>query len=144
MARVDINELVKGLKLLQSDVDDIKAEDIPSRPGMLWKLTHLEPAIYSGLVTAVVAILAAVGFAIADDKVTSLVSIIGVIAGIVQALWTRSKSTPNAKVVVFKPDPISAANTVAAGPAVSTNIVAVANAAAAVNSSDLPLIPEGL
>lgn len=144
MARVDVAQLVKGLKLLSDVAADVKAEDIPDSPNFWWKLTHLEPALYAGIVTAVVAVLASVGFAISDSATSSIISAVVVIVGLVQALWTRSKSTPNQKVVVYKPDPVNSPNEVSAGSAVSSNAVEVVNAAAStpdVSSELLPLIP---
>lgn len=144
MAHVDVAQLVKGLKLLSDDIADVKAENIPDSPNLWWKLTHLEPALYAGIVTAVVAILASIGFAISDSATNAIISAVVVVVGLVQALWTRSKSTPNQKVVVFKPDPVNSPDKVSAGPAVSSNAVDVVNAAATTPgdpSELLPLIP---
>jgi hypothetical protein len=57
----------------------------------------------------------------------------------VQALWTRGSVTPNAKVVVYKPDPVNHPAELAPGEAVSSNVVLVANAAADTPGMEIPV-----
>lgn len=66
-----------------------------------WRITHLEPAIFKGLILSLVGILAAFGVHVSDAVPDGLIGFI--IAGLAfaQALWTRRSVTPNAKVVAY-------------------------------------------
>lgn len=87
----------------------------------LWyRLVHLNPALWRGLVVATVALLASSGVVISDQIPNNLVLFIGAVAAIVQALWTKTGVTPNAKVVSFLPEPIMRPGYIRAGEAVTT------------------------
>lgn len=87
----------------------------------LWyRLTKLEPAVYRGLIVAVVAILATVGVSIAPGLPDQIIALIWAVSAIVQALWTRQSVTANAKVAVSVPDPVNAPQVVEAGEAMTT------------------------
>jgi hypothetical protein len=133
-------ELLRGLELLRDDAREIDAEQIPEDAGFLWKLVHLNPALYRGFVLAAFAIAGGFGF-VASDKTTEAVFLgITALVAIIQALWTRGAVIAKKKVVVYKPDPVDEPTKVAAGEAVSTNAVAVINAAAInVNTVTKPL-----
>jgi hypothetical protein len=70
-----------------------------------WRLVHLDPAVYRGLVVAVVGLLATLGVAVTPGLPDSLVIVIIMSMAVIQGLWTRSGVTPNAKVVSYLPDP---------------------------------------
>lgn len=131
---VDVGKLVEGLKLLEEDVQEFETADVPENPGFLWRLVHLNPALYRGFVVAAVMIAGAFGLAVTDNQANAIVLGLTAVAAIVQAIWTRRSVTANRKVVVMKPDPVDQPNRVIAGEAVSTDTVAVLNAAAT-NSS---------
>lgn len=142
LPKVDVTKLVQGLVLLKDDVKELDATDIPDNPSIWWKLVHLDPALYRGLVMAIVAIAASLGFLVSDHAIEAIVSGISIFMFLVQAFWTRKAVTPNAKVVVYKPDPVEQPARVAPGDAVSTNAVAVINAAAQnKNTGPVPVIP---
>lgn len=84
-----------------------------------WKLTHLDPAVYKGLVVAVIGLLAAFGVAIAPDIPDQVIGLVVALMAIVQAIWTRRDVTPNAKVVAYLPDPFKPA-AIAPGEATTT------------------------
>lgn len=143
---VDVGKLVEGLRALESDIQDFEATDVPENPGFLWRLVHLNPALYRGFVVAAVMIAGAFGLAVSDNLVNAIVLGLTAVAAIVQAIWTRSSVTANKKVVVMKPDPINRPRLVIAGQAVSTNTVGVLKAAARnpdTGISALPLLPGG-
>jgi uncharacterized membrane protein YfcA len=83
----------------------------------MWRLVHLEPALWRALVMAVVALAGSVGILISPDLPESLLGVLGAVLAIVQMMWTRGAVTPNAKVVVSAPDPIGDPATVTAGEA---------------------------
>jgi len=121
--------LVAGLKLFNSSATDAETEDTPYNPSFMWKLIHLDPALFRGLVLSIVLLLGAFGLFISDHERDSIVGVIFALLPIMQSLWTRTGVTANHKVVVYKPDPVNAPTEVAAGPAVSTDGVAVLKAA---------------
>lgn len=89
------------------------------QPSFWWKLVHLDPAIFRGLIMAVVLVLGSVGIFVSDELANNLVIAWVAIMAVVQALWTKRGVTPNAKVVVQAPDPVNAPGTVAPGEAVT-------------------------
>lgn len=70
-----------------------------------WRLTHLDPAVYKGLVVAVIGLLAALGIVIAPGIPDQVIGLVVAVMAIVQGIWTRRDVTPNAKVVAYLPDP---------------------------------------
>jgi hypothetical protein len=139
-------ELIEGLKLLRNDAKEWRATEMPENPGFLWKLVHLNPALYRGFVVAIVLVLGSFGLVVTDNQSTAIVGFVSAAAALIQAFWIRGSVTANQKVVVLKPDPVDQPNVVAPGPAVSTDAVAVLNAAGmngdtgkiAMSVSDLP------
>lgn len=138
---VDLAKLLSGLELLKDEVTDVQHENVPDSPSIWWKLTHLQPALYAGAVTAMVAVLGAFGFIISDNQTGAIVSVVTFIIGLVQAVWTHSKVVPSTKVVVYKPDPVDNPSMVVAGPAVSSDVTSVANAASSTPGDPQPVIP---
>jgi hypothetical protein len=88
------------------------------RDTALWRLINLQPAVWRGLVVAVLALAATLGFEYAADLPDNVMLLIIGILPILQALYTRKAVTPNAKVAVSVPDPVRAPNKVEAGEAV--------------------------
>lgn len=84
-----------------------------------WRLVHLDPAIYRGIIMAVVGLLASLGILVSDAIPNAMIIVIGTLVVAVQALWTRTGVTPNAKVVVYVDDPNRPKN-VLPGEAVTT------------------------
>lgn len=123
-------DLLVKLNALHLQEEDSYAEDIPEDPGFWWKLVHLDPVLLRGAVIAGAALAGSLGFAIGDQKVEAFLAAAAALMYLVQALWTRKAVVPNAKVVAYKPDPVDAPTVIAPGPAVSTDVVQVANAAA--------------
>lgn len=117
---------------------DVLAEDIPEDPGFWWKLVHLDPVLLRGAVISIAALIGTFGLAVGDQKVEAFLGAIAALLFLVQALWTRKSVVPNAKVVAYKPDPVNAPTVLAPGPAVSTDVVQVANVAADTPSGDRP------
>lgn len=89
----------------------------PSDKGPLWNLIHLNPALYIGLVVAVAGVLGAFGLAISGDQKESLGTLILSVVAILQAVWTKSKTTANKQVVVKAPDPVGQPTLVVPGEA---------------------------
>ena len=130
------------VKVLDEKLDpecDAELEQIPEDPGFWWKLVHLDPVLLRGAVISIAALVGTFGFAIGDQKVEAFLSAVAALIVLVQALWTRKAVVPNAKVVVYKPDPVNSPKELAPGPAVSTDIIQVANAAADTPEGDRPV-----
>lgn len=70
-----------------------------------WRLVHLNPVLWKGLVVAVLAVLAITGVHISPQLPDVLDGLVLAVSAIVQALWTQTSVTPNAKVVVAVEDP---------------------------------------
>ena len=88
-----------------------------ARDTALWRLINLQPAVWRGLVVAAVAIAGTVGLDVAVDLPDNIMLVIIGVLPVLQALYTRGAVTPNAKVVILAPDPVSAPNAIEAGPA---------------------------
>lgn len=86
----------------------------------LWRLVHLEPALFRGLIMAIVLLLSSIGIVVSPDIPNSLIGFLATVLAIIQAVWTRPSVTANARVAVLVPDPINAPEIVAAGEAVTT------------------------
>jgi hypothetical protein len=128
-------QVIDTVKNLTDIERDLHLEEIPEGAGFWWKLIHLDPAVYRGVVTSVLAIFTSFGFAVSDQKSIAIVSLVAAIAFLVQAFWTRGAVTPNKKVLAYKPDPINRPSKIVPGEAVSSDIIAVANAAAVTPSN---------
>lgn len=85
-----------------------------------WRLVHLNPALIRGIVMAAVLLAASLGILISPGLPDTLIGFIATALAIVQALWTRSAVTANARVAVSVPDPINFPNVVAAGDATTS------------------------
>lgn len=87
----------------------------------LWyRLVHLNPTLWRGLVVAVVALLLSVGVKVSPEIPDNVILFITALAAVLQALWTKPAVTANAKVVAFLPDPVNEPATVCPGEAVTT------------------------
>lgn len=117
-------------------------EPIPENPSFLWRLVNLDPALWRGAVIAVCSLLASLGVVVVSEEVQlAVIGLVMAVIALVQALWTKRSTVPVKKVVVYKPDPVGDPTKVAPGPAVSTDIPAVANAAADNGQSLTVLVP---
>jgi hypothetical protein len=88
-----------------------------------WRLINLQPATWRGLVVAVIGFLAALGFIVKPEIPEAFLGVVAILLPIVQALWTKSAVTPNAKVAIRIDDPISKPAEITAGEAqVSTAV----------------------
>lgn len=127
---------------------DARSEGVPDDAGFMWRLVHLEPVMLKGVLTTLMLLLGSFGLVIGDEKQAAVVGFALAAVSMLQAVWTRRSVTPNAKVVVFKPDPLAEPEAVAPGSAVSSNVIAVANAAADTPDSTIPIaelpFPEGM
>jgi hypothetical protein len=123
-------QIVEAIKDLTDIEQDLHLEDIPEGAGFWWKLVHLDPAIYRGVVVSVVGILTTFGLIVSDQETGATVTIIASLVAIIQAVWTRGAVTANQKVLAYKPDPVDHPTVIAAGDAVSSDVISVANAAA--------------
>ena len=88
------------------------------KDSVMWRLVNLQPAVWRGLVVAVIAIAGTFGFDAATDLPDNVMLVIIGLIPIIQAVWTKGAVTPNAKVAVVVPDPVGEPNVVAAGKAV--------------------------
>lgn len=70
-----------------------------------WRLVHLDPAVYKGVIVAVVGLLASFGVMVTPGIPDQLVLVIAAVLALAQAVWVRKDVTPNAKVVSYLPDP---------------------------------------
>lgn len=87
-------------------------------PGFWERLAALNPAVVRAVVVAIVGVVALVaGKAIDDGTVDVIVNVLMVILPIVAGFFIKRAVTPNAKVVVLKPDPVNAPDVVAPGEA---------------------------
>lgn len=73
-------------------------------PSIWYKLVHMEPALWRGLIMAVFTMLASFGILVSDDVPNNLIALVLALAAIIQALWTRQAVVPEEKVVVWKDD----------------------------------------
>lgn len=104
----------------------------PADKGPLWNLVHLNPALYIGLVVAVVVVLGSFGLAISGEQKEAIGTLVLAVVAILQAVWTKSKTTANKKVVVVAPDPVNQPSWVSPGEATTQAspgaIISAANA----------------
>lgn len=136
---MDDQELARALDDKHNPDQDSAVEKSVEMTNFWWRLVHLDPAILRGAVIAIVALVSALGFVVSGQTLEAFLTAIGALLAIVQALWTRGAVTPNAKVVVYKPDPVNQPALLAPGEAVSSNVVAVANAAADSPGAEIPI-----
>lgn len=76
-------------------------------PSFWYKLVHMQPALWHGLVVAVFALLASLGVVVSPEIPDQLVGVIVAVAALVQALWTKSTVVPEEKVVAYVEKPWS-------------------------------------
>lgn len=74
---------------------------MPENDSFWWRITHLEPAIFKGLILALVGILASFGVHVSEAVPDSLIGFIIAALALIQAVWVRRSVTPNAKVVSY-------------------------------------------
>lgn len=91
-----------------------------SRDSFWWRLVHLDPAVYRGIIMAVVLLLVSVGIAVSDNIPNAVIGVVAAVFALVQAMWTKNAVVPNDKVVSYLPDPVNAPGVVYAGAAVTT------------------------
>ena len=138
---MDRSELLGALKSISVPDKDVLSEDIPEDPGFWWRLVHLNPVLYRGLVMGFVSFLGAFGLAFSNEKGEAIVGFITVLLLFIQAAWTRGSVVASKKVVVYKPNPVDEPHVLAPGEAVSTNFPAVMNAAADNGSKSIAELP---
>jgi hypothetical protein len=109
----------------------LDASDTPEDANLWWRLVHLNPVILRGAIVSIFSILATTGLIVGDKKEEAIVTGIFSFVALVQAVWTKPSVTPNQKVIAYKPDPVDEPTKVVAGPAISTDAIAVTNAAVA-------------
>jgi len=90
------------------------------RNGVWWRIVNLNPVLLRGALVALVTLLGAVGILVAPGIPDALVGLLAGAAAIVQAVWTRPSVTPNARVVVRAPEPITEPGVVEAGEAITS------------------------
>jgi len=132
-------ELAQALDDKHNPEQDLAIEKTVEMNTFWWKFVHLDPAILRGAIIAVAVLIGTLGFAVNEQTLAAFLTAIGALLAMGQAFWTRGSVTPNAKVVVYKPDPVNHPTELASGDAVSSNIVALANAAADTRGTDLEL-----
>lgn len=123
-------ELLRKLTDMSDPVRDQREEGIPENPGFFWKLIHLNPALWRGVVIAVFALLSAFGFFVVQERQEAVLGLLMALVALFQAFWTKDATMAKRQVVVYKPDPVAEPTKVSPGPAVSSNVPAVMNAAA--------------
>lgn len=84
-----------------------------------WRILHLEPAMWRGVVVAVLALLASFGVYVRPELPDALVLAIVAVSALLQAVWTKPAVTANARVVVWAPDPVGQPTNVQPGEAVT-------------------------
>lgn len=95
-------------------------EQPPEDKGPLWRLMHLNPALYIALVVAVCGTLASFGLLVSGEQKESLGVLVLALVAIGQGIWTGANTTANKKVVVEAPDPIFQPTLVVPGEATTT------------------------
>ncbi len=136
---MDDQQLAKALDDKNNPDQDSAVEKSVEMTSFWWRLVNLDPAILRGAVIAVVVLVGTFGFIVSEQTLAAFLTAIGAVIAIVQALWTKGAVTPNAKVVVYKPDPVNHPAELAPGEAISSNVVGVANAAADTPGADIPV-----
>lgn len=76
-----------------------------ARPSFLWKLVHLDPAVYRALIIAVFGILASIGVVVSDQVPDQVLVLILALLPLIQGVWTRDAVVPEEKVVLYSNDP---------------------------------------
>lgn len=105
-------------------------QEQPEDKGPLWNLVHLNPALYIGLVVAVLAVLGAFGLVISGEQKEAISTLVLAVVAILQGVWTQARTTANKKVVVAAPDPIAQPHLVEPGEALTeAKVVDILNAA---------------
>lgn len=133
-------DLLRSLDKKFDPDQDARFEEIPENPSFWWKLVNLDPVLVRGAVMSFAALAATLGLAVSDKALGAFLAAVFSLMLLVQALWTRGSVVPNAKVVVYKPDPVNAPFDLEPGPAISTDVVKVANVAADTPSGDRPQV----
>jgi len=71
------------------------------------RFIHLDPLLLRGLLVAVAMLLAQVlGVTVIENAmIDAIINLFTAVSALVLAVWARPSVTPNAKVIVFKPNP---------------------------------------
>lgn len=77
----------------------------------------MNPVLLRGALMALVVLLGSVGIMVTPAIPDALVAFLAAAAAVAQAVWTRSSVTPNAKVVVRAPEPVTEPGVVEPGEA---------------------------
>lgn len=85
-----------------------------------WRLVHLNPSLYKGVIVALIAVLAIVGVHVSPGLPDALDGLIVALSAIVQAVWVKTSVTPNAQVVVAVEDPHQGGSQIVSGEATTT------------------------
>jgi hypothetical protein len=93
------------------------AHNEQASPSFLYRFTHLEPAVYRGIIVAVFGVLASLGVVVSDSIPDQVVVLVLAILPMIQAAWTRASSVPTDKVIAYVEDPYAGKH-LKAGPAV--------------------------
>lgn len=89
-------------------------------PGWLTRVAKLDPALLRGAVVSVLALVTAVvgNEVVTNEQVESGLDLVVALSAIVAAFLIKPAVTPNAKVIVFKPEPFEEPSEFESGPAV--------------------------
>lgn len=116
----ELDMLVRMAKRVAASYKEQAMESEYDNDNFWYRLTKLDPALYRGLIVATVTLLASIGVIVAPGIPDALIAFVAIIIPIIQALWTRSAVTANARVAVVVPDPVFAPDEVEPGEAVTT------------------------
>jgi hypothetical protein len=86
-------------------------------PEWMQRLMKLEPAVWRGLIAAIIALLGSVGILVSPDIPDLILGVWNPLTLILSTLWIRPAVTPNAKVAVYMPDPEARPTVVRSGEA---------------------------
>lgn len=92
----------------------------PGSNSLWYRLVHLNPTLWRGLVVATVGLLLSIGVRISPDIPDNVILFIVALAAVLQGIWTRPAVTANAKVVTFLPDPVNEPAAISPGEAITT------------------------
>lgn len=99
---------------------------LPQSPSFWYRLVHLEPVLWKGLVVAVFALVGSLGVIYTEALPDQIVGFIVALAAIIQVLWVRPSVIPAEKVVLYSNDPANGLQ-LKAGPAVPSPSVSDMN-----------------
>lgn len=99
------------------------ATNLNARPSFLYKLTHLEPAVYRGIIIAVFGVAASLGVVVSDTIPDQVIVLVLALLPLIQGFWTRTAVVAEDKVVAYVENPLAGTQLKAgpAAPAVGTS-----------------------